>query len=123
MYELPDGQRVSLRADTICSHVRRQAAEVGTAIRAVLGRAEMVVRAELAEMVVLGGGGAGVADLAEYLSEHLEGLPCWLNHDPQILPWLGGSLLAGLPLFEDISTTKQQYEEFGRTCIHRKCLL
>ena len=73
------------------------------------------MRDELAAMVVLSGGGAGVGGLAEWLSDDLGGLPCWVDRDPQILPWVGGSLLAGLPLFREISVTRRQYEETGPT--------
>jgi len=35
--------------------------------------------------------------------------------------WIGGSLLASLSTFQNLWCTKQEYDEFGPTIIHRKC--
>uniref|UniRef100_A0A6B2LTU7 Actin n=1 Tax=Arcella intermedia TaxID=1963864 RepID=A0A6B2LTU7_9EUKA len=36
------------------------------------------------------------------------------------LVWVGGSVLASLPLFQHIWTTKEQYDESGPMVYHRK---
>lgn len=35
--------------------------------------------------------------------------------------WVGGSILAQLPLFDSMCVTSQEYEEQGPSIIHRKC--
>ena len=35
--------------------------------------------------------------------------------------WVGGSILASLSTFEKISISKQEYDEFGPSIVHRKC--
>jgi len=35
--------------------------------------------------------------------------------------WIGGSILSSLSTFEQMWISKQQYEEFGPSIVHRKC--
>ncbi|KAJ3025515.1 UNVERIFIED_CONTAM: actin [Siphonaria sp. JEL0065] len=35
--------------------------------------------------------------------------------------WIGGSILASLPAFQQMWITKQEYEESGASIVHRKC--
>ena len=35
--------------------------------------------------------------------------------------WIGGSILASLPTFQDMWISKQEYEEVGPSIVHRKC--
>ena len=36
--------------------------------------------------------------------------------------WIGGSILASLSTFQSMWINKQEYDEFGPSIIHRKCL-
>ena len=35
--------------------------------------------------------------------------------------WIGGSMLASLPSFHEMTISKDEYEEFGPAIVHRKC--
>eukprot|EP00455_Lapot_gusevi_P019939 TRINITY_DN21206_c0_g1_i3.p1 TRINITY_DN21206_c0_g1~~TRINITY_DN21206_c0_g1_i3.p1 ORF type:complete len:114 (-),score=26.97 TRINITY_DN21206_c0_g1_i3:88-399(-) len=35
--------------------------------------------------------------------------------------WIGGSMMASLSTFEDLSVSKLEYEEIGFPVLHRKC--
>ena len=35
--------------------------------------------------------------------------------------WIGGSILASLPTFEQMWITKQEYDDSGPSIVHRKC--
>lgn len=37
------------------------------------------------------------------------------------LDWIGGSILSRLSSFKGHSITKQEYEEYGPSIVHRKC--
>ncbi|WP_347452173.1 hypothetical protein [Acinetobacter baumannii] len=36
--------------------------------------------------------------------------------------WIGGSILASLPTFQQMCISKQEYDESGPSIVHRKCL-
>lgn len=35
--------------------------------------------------------------------------------------WVGGSILASLPTFQQMCITKEEYDEIGPTIVHKKC--
>ena len=35
--------------------------------------------------------------------------------------WIGGSILASLSSFQEMWVSKEEYDEFGPTAVHRKC--
>lgn len=35
--------------------------------------------------------------------------------------WVGGSILANISSFKNLSISKEEYEEYGPRCVHRKC--
>ena len=39
----------------------------------------------------------------------------------QYSAWIGGSILASLPTFQQMWISKQEYDEFGPSIVHRKC--
>ena len=36
--------------------------------------------------------------------------------------WLGGSILASLSTFNDMWISKQEYDEYGTSIVHKKCM-
>lgn len=36
--------------------------------------------------------------------------------------WLGGSIVASLPTFQQMWITKEEYDENGSAIVHKKCL-
>lgn len=40
--------------------------------------------------------------------------------DRHIATWIGGSVLSSLSIFKDLLVTKQEYNEFGPSVVHRK---
>lgn len=43
------------------------------------------------------------------------------NPERKFLPWIGGSVMASLPTFEDMWISKEEYNETGPAIVHRKC--
>jgi actin-related protein len=37
--------------------------------------------------------------------------------------WIGGSILASLSTFQQFLITKAEYDEFGPSIVHRKCMI
>ena len=35
--------------------------------------------------------------------------------------WIGGSILASLPTFQQMWISKQEYDEYGPSILHKKC--
>jgi actin-related protein len=87
----------------------------------------------LLEQVVVTGGGACLPGLTDRIKREVESLihthtPGWnvkvsSPNFPEraIGPWLGGSILACLPLMEECWITKKDYEECGASIVNRMC--
>ncbi|XP_070809945.1 actin-like isoform X5 [Pituophis catenifer annectens] len=78
--------------------------------------------------VVLAGGTSMLPGFAERLQMEMAPLAP-LNAEVNIVAppnrtcssWVGGSLLASLPHFQQMCISKKEYEEFGPALVHRKC--
>jgi len=35
--------------------------------------------------------------------------------------WIGGSILASLPIFQEMWISKEEFDQFGPAIVHRKC--
>jgi centractin len=47
-------------------------------------------------------------------------LKIWAPPDRILSTWCGGSILASLSTFKSMWVTKQEYQEQGRSVVHRK---
>ena len=84
---------------------------------------------DLFSHVVLSGGSSKFPGLPNRLKKELT-LLAPSNMNPNVLvveqrennTWIGGSILASLPAFQDMWLMRREYEEKGPSCIHKKCI-
>mmetsp|Transcript_30043 Transcript_30043/g.45400 ORF Transcript_30043/g.45400 Transcript_30043/m.45400 type:complete len:90 (+) Transcript_30043:2-271(+) len=88
----------------------------------------MDVRKDLFVNIVLSGGNTCLEGLAERLEKEIKALAplatkVVLTAPPErnMSAWIGGSILASLPVFEHMWISKQEYEERGARIVHSKC--
>lgn len=95
-----------------------------------LMRVDIEIRHQLLGAVVITGGSSLLTGLAERLKAELNKLVragsrvevvAASANDRGRLSWLGASVLASLPAFEDMWVTKDDFEENGPVIVHRKC--
>lgn len=134
-YELPDGQMITLDTERFrCPEGLFQAQYVGkeccgiheTVFNAVM-KCDKDLRSTMFKNIMLAGGTSMLPGLAERLQpEVVELAP--RNAEVNIVAppnriysaWVGGSLLASLPHFQQMCISKQEYEEFGPALVRRK---
>ena len=86
------------------------------------------IHRELSRNIVLAGGNTMIPGITERLQEELECLmPSWMPvratsfPDQRYMAWLGGSILACLPTFDQLWISREEYEECGPAIAYRKC--
>ena len=136
-YRLPDGRvlRVAserFRAPEVLfdpSVAGLEAPGVGVLAAGAVLRAEVDTRAALLGGVLLCGGsskcpGFGARLLSEMRSLSPKGSKVRIKapKERELLPWVGGSILAALSSFRSRWVTRKEYEEEGVRVIHRKAL-
>ena len=42
--------------------------------------------------------------------------------DLNLLPWVGGSTIGSLTIFDTAKITREEYDEHGTAIVHRKCM-
>jgi actin-related protein len=134
-YKLPDGQEIAIGSETFqCPEVLFQPSLIGMKSSGVH---EMLVHSVLKcdgniqktffENVVLAGGSTLLRGFVNRLQRELNGLA------PSTMPvkifapphrkhsaWIGGSILASIPAFQQHWITIEEYEESGPSIIHRR---
>jgi actin beta/gamma 1 len=136
-YELPDGRQITL------GNERFRAAEVlfkpsllGLECQGIhelvyqsLQAMDVDMRKDIVGNLVLAGGASLIQGFLErFNKEIVELLP--INNrvkvsapwDRQFTVWVGGSIIASLSTFQSLWVTKEEYNEFGPSIIHKKCL-
>ncbi|CAF1243652.1 unnamed protein product [Rotaria sp. Silwood1] len=136
-YELPDGQIISIGNERFrCSEALFKPMMIG---QQELGIAEMVyntimkcdidVRDRLYRRILLSGGTTVMSGLVNRLHKemialapHVTKIRVIAESERNIAVWLGGSILSSLSSFQRMWITKQDYNEFGPSIVHRKCM-
>ncbi|CAF2765511.1 unnamed protein product [Rotaria sp. Silwood2] len=136
-YELPDGQRITIGNERFrCSEVLFKPTMIG---QRELGIAEMVydtimkcdidVRDRLYRRILLSGGTTFIPGLTNRLHKEMIALApqaakirIIAESERQYAVWLGGSILSSLSSFQKMWITKQDYNEFGPSIVHRKSM-
>ncbi|XP_011670747.2 actin, cytoplasmic-like [Strongylocentrotus purpuratus] len=131
-YELPDGQVITI------GNERFRVPEVlfQPSIFELPGIHEMVyhsvkkcdvdIRKDLYANTVLTGGSAMFPGVADRMHKELSALapPSTMIKvipDSKYSAWIGGSILASLSTFQSMWISKQEYDEWGPTIVHKKC--
>ncbi|KAG2388968.1 hypothetical protein C9374_014368 [Naegleria lovaniensis] len=136
-FELPDGTFVTLGQERFqCPEVLFEPSVLGLqdsmAIHELvfnsISKCDSNMRSTMFGNIILSGGSTLFQGLAERLKHELiELVPSSMNVDVvalaerKYLTWMGGSILASLPLFQELWITKEEYKEVGSGIVHRKC--
>ncbi|KXZ56569.1 NAP1 protein [Gonium pectorale] len=136
-YTLPDGNCISIGEERFrCAEVlfdpRPLGHESGGGIANLLMDSVLAcdidVRRELLHNVVLSGGTTMLQGIAARLTKELTAAappacPVRVVAPPErkFLVWIGGSVLASLATFANQWITREEYDEYGPTVVHRKC--
>ena len=136
-FELPDGKVVHMQESQWqapeCLFDPRLVGKEGLGmtdmVMATIDAADMDIRRDLYENVVLSGGTTMYKGLTERLTHELQQrVPAAMKDRVKIIApperkysvWIGGSILSSLSTFETMWVTKEMYEESGSSVIHSK---
>ena len=135
-YELPDGQMVTIGNERFrCGEVLfqpnligREAAGIDEMSYNCINKCDIDIRRDLYGNLVISGGTTMLPGLPERLGKDLGNLAphsskvkVIANPERKYSVWIGGSILASLSTFQQMWISKQEYDDFGPTIVHRKC--
>ncbi|CAL9771689.1 unnamed protein product [Musa acuminata subsp. burmannicoides] len=135
-YELPDGQVITIGAERFrCPEVLFRPSLIGmeaagiheTTYNSII-KCDVDIRKDLYRNIVLNGGSTMFPGIAVRMRKEIEALAPSNTKIKVVAPpernysvWMGGSILASLCTFQQMSITKEEYEECGPVIVHRKC--
>uniref|UniRef100_H2MSI4 Uncharacterized protein n=1 Tax=Oryzias latipes TaxID=8090 RepID=H2MSI4_ORYLA len=135
-YELPDGQVITIGNERFrCPEALFQPSFLGmesagiheTTYNSIM-KCNVDIHENLYANTVLSGGTTMLSGIADRMQKEITALaPPTMNIDISAPPdrkysvWLGGSIMASLPTFQQMWISKQEYEESGPGIVHRKC--
>merc|ERR1739838_1303646 len=79
-------------------------------------KCDVDIRKDLYANTVLSGGTTMFPGIADRMKKEIIDPP-----ERKYSVWIGGSILASLPTFQQIWISKQEYDECGPSIVHRKC--
>ena len=137
-YTLPDGKVVRIGSETLqCPEVMFRPSLLGQhtttggfhqiVVNSIM-KCDKDIREELFANIHLSGGNTLFPGMADRMLKELTALPppemeakMIVSEDPQNSAWIGGSILASMPVFQEIWVSMKEYDEDGPAVIHRKC--
>ncbi|XP_078691636.1 actin, cytoplasmic 2-like [Branchiostoma floridae x Branchiostoma belcheri] len=134
-YELPDGQVITIGNERFrCPETLFQPATIGMESVGIheltfnsIMKCDIDIRKDLYANTVLSGGTSmfpGIADRMhrEMISLAPSSTMIMIRAPPErkYSVWIGGSILASLSTFQQTWISKQEYDEFGSSIVHRK---
>ena len=138
-HKLPDGTVISVGQERFtCAEAlfnpglvgQDYADGIGAATSLAIRYCEPEMRKDMTGSIVVTGGTSMLrgfpARLTTEIQAHMapkaaESVRVDAGDDRRYGAWVGGSILAQLPLFDSMCVTSQEYEEQGPSIIHRKC--
>ncbi|XP_049369120.1 actin-100-like [Solanum verrucosum] len=136
-YELPSGHIVNIGAERFrCPEALFQPSLVGMEATGIhekaynsIMRCNVDIRKDLFANIVLSGGSTLFPGLAERMTKEITALApshtkikVFAPPERKYSTWIGGSVLASLSTFQQMCITNREYDEFGPSIVHRKCL-
>ncbi|CAF3197548.1 unnamed protein product [Rotaria sp. Silwood2] len=136
-YELPDGQRITIGNECFrCSEALFKPSMIG---QRELGIAELLydtimkceidLRSIFYSNSLLSGGTTLFSGFADRMKKEMTVLAppnarirIVAAPERQLSAWIGGSILSSLSTFQTMWISKQEYDEFGPSIVHRKCI-
>ncbi len=135
-YELPDGQVITIGNERFrCPEALFQPAFIGmesagiheTTYNSIM-KCDVDIRKDLYANTVLSGNNTMFPGMADRIQKEISALAPPTMKIKVIAPperkysvWIGGSILASLPTFQQMWISKQEYDEHGPSIVHRKC--
>jgi len=136
-YELPDGQKLSIGAEMFrVPECLFQPKLIGSdnvslheTITDAINQCEPSLHKDMFGSIVLSGGNTMFNNFGDRLTLELKGMVTD-KHAVRVISsasrkyftWIGGSILGSLSSFPKLCITKETYDEYGPTIIHRKCI-
>ncbi|CAF1454802.1 unnamed protein product [Adineta steineri] len=135
-YELPDGQIVRIGSERfLAPEVLFKPSVIGLELRGIhesmyssIMHCDIDIRRELLSNIVLSGGSTMFLNIHERLQkEIIQMIPASVEIKIIAPPqrkysvWIGGSILSTLSTFQHLWLSKQDYNEYGPTIVHRRC--
>ncbi|CAB4040123.1 cytoplasmic actin [Paramuricea clavata] len=135
-YELPDGQVITIGNERFrCPEALFQPLFLGTKYAGIhetcynsIMKCDVEMREDLYPNIVLSGGSSMFPGIADRMRKEITSLARHRVRIKVITPperkysvWIGGSILGSLSTFQQMSISKQEYEEIGLSIVHQKC--
>ena len=132
-YELPDGQVITIGNERFrCPEALFKPSLLDASMHETLYNSIMKcnddVREDLYANIVLSGGNTMFPGIAGRIQKEITALAPPTMKIKVIAPperkysvWIGGSILASLSVFQPMSISKQEYDEWGPSIVHHKC--
>ena len=135
-YELPDGQIITVGNERFrCAETLFQPSFIGMERPGIhevtyysIMKCDLDIHKDLYANAVLAGGSTMFPGIAERMQKELSGLaPPTVKikiiapPERQYSAWTGASILASLSIFQQMWISKQEYDEYGPSIVHRKC--
>ena len=131
-----NGTEIELTAETIkCPEYLFQPSQGNKEIEGIhkftydsIVKCDQDIKMDLFQGIVLAGGSTMFYGMKERMKKEIQALaPSPMSPevnapaDRKYSCWLGGAILSKIDLFDKIWITKNEYEEFSETIVHRKC--
>ncbi|XP_061169244.1 actin-5-like [Saccostrea echinata] len=135
-YELPDGQVITIGNERFrCPETIFQPSFLGMEFSGVhetihysIMKCDVDIRNDLYANTILSGGSSMYPGIVDRMQREIVALAPQSVKVKIIAPperkysvWIGGSILASLSTFQQMWMSKQEYDEFGPSIVHRKC--
>jgi actin beta/gamma 1 len=135
-YELPDGNVIVVGNERFrCPEVLYQPSLIGRESNGIhdctfqtIMKCDVDIRRDLYANIVMSGGTTMFPGIAERMTKELTALAPSTMKIKVVAPperkysvWIGGSILASLSTFQQMWTSKSEYDESGPSIVHRKC--
>ena len=135
-YCLPNGQVIDIsNLQFHCTEIffqpllnQRQSSSIQEITKYSIEKCDSELHSELYRNVLLSGGNTMFPGFPERLKKEIIALVPTDTKVKVIAPpnrkyssWIGGSILAALPSFQQLYINKEEYDEFGPSIVHMKC--
>ncbi|CAF1516238.1 unnamed protein product [Adineta steineri] len=136
-YHLPDGQEITIDNERFqCPEALFQPRMIG---QQELGIVELLynaimkcdvdIRSDFYRSILLSGGNTMFPGFADRMQKEMkakvpssERVRVVASPEREYSAWIGGSILASLSTFQAMWICKKDYDEYGPSIVHRKCL-
>ncbi|GFN80146.1 actin [Plakobranchus ocellatus] len=132
-YTLPDGEKITLNSERFMTAealfkpsklLNFELPGVHETLNMSMNKCDCDIRKDLFAGIVLSGGSTMFPGMAERLQNEVTALTSnavRVHPASSFSAWVGGSILASLPTFQQMWIQKEEYDEYGPCIVHRRC--